>query len=143
MPTKHGTKKNLDQQLVNEFVEWRSLKKKISDWLEETGERIVKMIGAGRACPAAGPYLLALEIARKSNVEWKDEFWSHLKAEFRRAGKAPELAGKLASQQMAKMAKKAGMSRIKKLAVKPNPSFAGDPNAAVVRKIDSRSKRGF
>lgn len=136
-------RKLLDQKLVDEFAEFRALKSKIEKWLEGCRDKFLEQFAAGYVCPTDGPFLLQLETGSRSRVDWKQEFFARLKADFESGGSACDVAEQLATVKMAEMERLAGRDEFQKLAVKPNPSYAGKLMRAIVKKLDSRSSRGF
>lgn len=135
--------KLLDQQLVTEFAEFRALKTKIEKWLKACSEDFVARLKDGSCCPTDGPYLLALGGQDRKNIDWKEEFFLRLKADFETSGSTCDVAEQLAITKMAEMERVAGTHHIDQIDVKVNPSFAGKVMRAIVRKIDARNVRGF
>jgi hypothetical protein len=142
-PATKRAKKLLDQQLVTEFAEYRSLKTKIEKWLKACGEDFVAKFKDGVVCPSDGPYLIVLGGQDRKNIDWKQEFFQRLKGDFESGGSAPDVAEQLAIVKMVEMERLAGTHRIDQLDVKVNPSYAGKVMRAIVRKLDARNARGF
>lgn len=136
-------RKLLDQKLVTEFAEFRALKSKIEKWLDQVRLNLLEKFGEGYACPIEGPFLLIVEEGSRSKVNWKEEFFAKLKQDFEESGSACEVAEQLATVRMAEMERRAGRESYQKIEVKPNPGYAGKLMAAIVKKLDSRSSRGF
>lgn len=139
----YARKKLLDQQLVTEFAEFRALKTKIEKWLKACSEDFVEKFKEGTCCPTDGPYLLALGGQDRRNIDWKEEFFNRLKADFESSGSTCDVAEQLAITKMVEMERAAGTHRIDQIDVKVNPSYAGKIMRAIVRKIDARNARGF
>jgi hypothetical protein len=136
-------KRLLDQQLVTEFAEFRALKTKIEKWLKACSEDFVGKFKVGTCCPTDGPYLLVLGGQDRKNIDWKEEFFNRLKADFESSGSTCDVAEQLAVTKMAEMERLAGTHHIDQVDVKVNPSYAGKVMRAIVRKIDARNARGF
>jgi hypothetical protein len=136
-------RKFLDQKLVTEFAEFRAFKTKIEKWLKQTREVFLEEFEKGFACPLDGPYLLVLEPNERSAVNWKQEFFLQLKTGFEALGKPCDEAETLAVSKMAEIEMAAGKKTVIELAIKVNPSHASKPMAAIVKKLDSRTARGF
>src|SRR5690349_805804 len=94
-------KKLLDQQLVTEFAEFRALKSKIEKWLDALRDNFLEKFSDGYVCPTAGPFLLVEETGNKSNINWKEEFFARLKADFESSGSTCDVAEQLAIAKMA------------------------------------------
>lgn len=135
--------KLLDQQLVTEFAEFRALKTKVEKWLKACSEDFVAKFKDGICCPADGPYLLVLGGQDRKSIDWKQEFFDRLKAEFESSGSPCDVAEQLAITKMVEMERLAGTHHIDQVDVKVNPSYAGKVMRAIVRKIDARNARGF
>jgi hypothetical protein len=136
-------RKLLDQQRVTEFAEFRALKSKIEKWLEGCRDKFLEQFAEGYVCPTDGPFLLSLETGSRSKIDWKQEFFCRLKADFESGGSPCDVAEQLATVKMAEMERLAGCDKFKKIVPKPNPSYAGKIMRAIVKKLDSRSSRGF
>jgi hypothetical protein len=136
-------KKLLDQRLVTEFAEFRALKNKIEKWLKAASEDFVAKFKAGYACPVGGPFLLMLGGQDREAIDWKMEFFNHLKADYEYSGTPADVAEQLAINKMVEMEVIAGKKHIDQINVKVNPSYAGKLMAAIVKKLDTRSARGF
>lgn len=136
-------RKLLDQQLVTEFAEFRALKSKIEKWLDGCRDKFLEQFADGYVCPTDGPFLLQLETGSRSRIDWKQEFFGKLKSEYEESGSDCAVAEQLATVKMAEMERLAGRDEFKKIATKPNPSYAGKLMRAIVKKLDSRSSRGF
>ena len=144
MPQKSRTRKReLDQQLVTEFAEFRALESKIEKWLKIIREHFLEQFSNGYVCPTKGPYLLVLEPGSTANIDWKQEFFLRLKSDFEGWGRTPSMAEQLAAEKMVEMARLAGRDEYQKIAVKSNPGFGGKLMRAIVKRLDSRSSRGF
>jgi hypothetical protein len=136
-------RKLLDQKLVTEFAEFRALKSKIEKWLDQVRTDLLAKFGEGYVCPTEGPFLLIVEEGSRSKINWKEEYFAKLKLDFEESGSACDVAEQLATVRMAEMERRAGRDSYQKIEVKPNPSYAGKLMRAIVRKLDSRSSRGF
>lgn len=136
-------RKLLDQQLVTEFAEFRALKSKIEKWLDGCRDKFLEQFAEGYVCPTDGPFLLQLETGSRSRIDWKQEFFAKLKSEYEESGSECAVAEQLATVKMAEMERLAGRDQFKKIVPKPNPSYAGKLMRAIVKKLDSRSSRGF
>jgi hypothetical protein len=136
-------KKLLDQQLVTEFAEFRALNTKIEKWLKAVREDFLEKFDAGFVCPTEGPFLLELGGGSKANINWKQEFFERLKADFEAAGSTCEVSEQLAITKMVEMERLAGRSPYQTIEVKPNPSYAGKVMRAIVRKLNASTARGF
>ena len=141
--TSRTRRKILDQGLVTEFAEYRSLKNKIEKWLDAVRENLLAQFKAGFVCPTDGPYLLERESGSRSKVDWQQEFFDYVKQEYESSGSNCEVAEHLAVKKMAEIERRSGSSKFWKIAVKPNPSYAGELMRAIVKKLDTRSQRGF
>ncbi|HEY0701254.1 MAG TPA: hypothetical protein VGD60_00660, partial [Candidatus Acidoferrales bacterium] len=137
------TRKLLDQQLVTEYAKYRALKSKIEKWLKAVREELLAEFKSGSACPADGPYLLVVEPGSRSNVDWKQELFDRLKADFEASGSACDVAEELAIARMVELERAAGRKKYFELAVKTNPSYAGKLMRAIVKRLDTGSERGF
>jgi hypothetical protein len=137
------SKKLLDQRLVTEFAEFRALKNKIEKWTKLVSADFLAKFKLGFVCPTSGPFLLEVEPGSTANIDWKEEFFLKLKADIESTGSSCEVAEKLAIETMAEMDRLAGRTPYQKIAVKTNPAYNGKLMAAIVKKLDARSARGF
>ena len=135
--------KLLDQQLVTEFAEYRALKNKIEKWLKVLSEDFLEKFKAGFTCPTDGPFLLERGGGKRKNIDWEQEFFERLKADFKESGSEDDVSEQLAIVKMAEMERLAGKTTYYQVDVKVNPSFAGEVVRAIVKKLDSRKARGF
>jgi hypothetical protein len=136
-------KKLLDQKLVNEFAEFRALKNKIDKWLDVVRDEFLKQFDAGAECPIDGPFLLVIETSHRADVNWKELLFARIAADLEREGTAADAAEELAAIKIAGIEKNAPQKEIRRLMPKTNPSWAGKIMKAIVRKLDSRTARGF
>lgn len=135
-------RKFLDQKLVTEFAQFRALKNKIEKWLEACRDQFLDQFKSGAACPVRGPFLLVVEPGQ-GRINWQQEFFSYLERGFKAAGKSDEEAQALAVIKMAEVETAAERKPTSTLSVKPNPSYSGKAATVIVKKLDSRSQRGF
>jgi|SRR5581483_1953271 len=135
--------KLLDQQLTTEFSEYRALKTKIEKWLKLQSQHVISQLKAGYVSPTKGPYLLVLGGQDRKAIDWEQEFFDRLVADYKAEGNDTEKAQQLATEEMVKMEVRAGKTHIDQVDVKVNPAFAGKVIEAIVKKLDSTSERGF
>lgn len=142
MPRRRAPKL-LDQQLTTEFAEYRALKNKIEKWLKLQSEQLIKQFKSGYVSPTGGPYLLVLAGQDRNSIDWKQEFFDRLKADFESSGSTCDVAEQLAITKMVEMERLAGKNHIDFVDVKVNPAFADKAMKVIVKKLDSSSERGF
>jgi hypothetical protein len=136
-------KKKLDQKLVNEFVEFRAFKTKIEKWLDAVRDEFLEQFEKGAECPIDGPFLLVIETATRAEIKWKDMLCARIASDLERDGAAADEAQALAAKKLVEIENSAPQKESKRLVPKPNPSFGSKAMKAVVRKLDSRTARGF